>query len=127
MKSIGLKQSKYLKRRNALIFLLVASLAAVLLTPLSVVKQGISNNLPWIGVGILISESLFIIGLGMMALEAGHELGKNPFFWRKKLRHVVSRMVRTKLFWLGFWINAIGAVGTAVIVSIGIIKTLPPR
>jgi hypothetical protein len=29
------------------------------------------------------------------------------------------------LFWLGFWVNSLGAVGSAVIMSIGLIFYLP--
>ncbi|MBX4190772.1 hypothetical protein KW794_01660 [Candidatus Saccharibacteria bacterium] len=116
-----------IKKRDVLIALLVASLASLLLTPVSQIKQGIIDNLPWVGVGTLITETLFIIGLGIMALEAGHELGKNPVLWRRKLHKVVRHLVKTKMFWIGFWINAAGAAGTAVIVAIGIFKVLPPR
>lgn len=121
------QRAKSISRRDTFIILVVLSLASLLLTPLSEVKKGIIDNLPWVGIGTVITESLFIIGLGIMALEAGHELGRNPLRWRSKLRKVVSHLVRTKLFWLGFWINAAGAAGTAVLVTIGILKILPPQ
>lgn len=114
-------------KRDILIVLPVFSLASILLTPVSEVKKGITDNLPWIGVGTLITEVFFIIGLGIMALEAGHQLGPNPVRWRRKLPHIFRGVVRTKIFWLGFYTNTAGALGTAIILSIGIFKILPPQ
>ena len=127
MPSRLIERTKSVSKRNVLIILALISLASILLTPFSEVKQGIIDNLPWVGVGTVITEALFILGLGVMALEAEHELGHNPLLWRRKLHHVVNHMVRTRIFWLGFWINAAGAAGTAVLITIGIIKILPPQ
>ncbi len=120
-----IRRLKYVNRKNALILLVIGSLLSIFLTPLSRVKQEVTSNLPWVAAGTILTETMFIVGLGIMAWEAEEELGRNPLLWRKRIHKVINHLVTTKAFWVGFWVNAAGALGTAIIVGLSVILTFP--
>lgn len=62
-----------------------------------------------------------------MAGSVGFELGKNPLVWKKHFHQITKELPDNKTFWIGFWINAAGALGTGVLLSIGIIQVLPAQ
>lgn len=107
--------------------LILGSLALTFLSPLGLLKERIVDNLPWVATGALISESLFTIGLAIIAADVGVKLGRNPLQWRQKLLPMLRQATKGKLFWVGFWVNTVGALGSGLIVGTGIVLTFPPQ
>lgn len=121
---MGLKNVYYRHRKIILILLLIFTVLEIAIVPLNASATELSR-LPTFATLLLISEILFILGILLMALSIEHDLGPNPLKWRKQLKHLVKNMRTDKRFWVGFWMNMIGALGTGVIVFIGIILVLP--
>ena len=92
--------------------------------PFEQVIDGIVQILPWVGAGVIVSEVLFIGGLLVIASSIGLKI-KNPLKLRKEFIEILSACTGTKVFWLGFWMNAVGAVGTGVLLIAGIVIALP--
>ncbi len=101
------------------------SILPIVLSPLSGLQSRLANTLPWVGVGTLASELIFVIGLAIIASDIGIKLGRNPLKWRAHLVSAVRKSSHERVFWIGFIINTIGAIATAVIVAAGIFFTLP--
>ncbi|MFJ7078919.1 hypothetical protein [Streptomyces sp. NPDC098781] len=116
------------RNRWKIIFGVTATSIIVTLTlnPLAEVKQKVISTAPWVGAGILVSEIMFIGGLAMMASAVGMRVG-NPFRLKTSLAEICKRANRDLLFKAGFWINTVGAIGTAVVISIGVFLNLPPE
>ena len=111
--------------RKLIWVLLVISAVFLILSPYEELRLRIEENIPWIIGGLLISESIFVIGIFIMATRIGYELGLNPIKWRAHLHTVAHHIPEDKPFWVGFWVNTIGAVGSGVIFAYGIIRTFP--
>lgn len=123
-----LDASKLKKHRTYLVwFVIILSLLPLFLTPLSGLQDQLTHNLPWVGIGILISELVFILGLSIIAWDVGEKLGTNPLKWRSKLVPAIEKSSHEWLFWVGFVVNTIGAIATAVIVAAGVFMSLPPQ
>jgi hypothetical protein len=60
-----------------------------------------------------------------MGLAVGASLGKNPLNWKSRLPEVCEKADNSLLFKSGFWINTVGAVGTAAIGAAAAIEYLP--
>ncbi|MGH1493131.1 MAG: hypothetical protein ACRBK7_27665 [Acidimicrobiales bacterium] len=81
---------------------------------------------PWVGLGIVASEVLFIIGLVVMAGTVGIRLGLNPLRWRSQLDTILGHLDRTPLFWFGLALNTVGALGTGLVILAATLTGLPP-
>jgi hypothetical protein len=91
------------------------------------------KNLGWLSAVLLLTEACFIAGAVIMAISAGES------FRRLKLRHwprhivrlrgqakiFAARVVASRLFAIGFWLNFIGAVGTSLILIAAVILFVP--
>ncbi len=102
------------------------AIGGLALAPLGDVIDTARVAAPWVVVGLLVSEGLFIAGLGTMIVATGSRLPSNPFRWRAQLLDALKGALHTKVFWLGFWVNLVGAVGTAVIGAAAVFIVLPP-
>lgn len=111
--------------------LLVSIVLAIAYWPqLSLAKQQISH-LMFYGVALVITEIFFTAGALIMAVEIGAELSgeiRGPH-WLYRLRHARRNLrkhakaaIRSRWFGLGFWLNFIGAVGTSLILIVGIMS-----
>ena len=80
---------------------------------------------PWLGVGLLATELMFVAGLATMALVTGVQLGLNPVRWRRRMPLVLASLRRTPWFWLGLAINSAGALGSALVVACAVVAGLP--
>jgi len=85
------------------------------------------NNLAGYVFVVTVSELLFITGLLIMAITVGHDIGVNPFKWRRHINQVMKKVAIDKFFWVGFWINFAGALGTGMVFTIVTILLLPPQ
>ncbi len=103
------------------------SVLASFLTPISETTDKISAVAPWVIVGVGVTEALFITGLLIMAARVGFELGPNPLNWKRHFKQVAHHLPEDKLVWLGFWINALGALGTGLVLAWGVVRALPPQ
>lgn len=104
---------------------MVLSIASLLFSPLGPLIDRVREVGPWVGLGLIVSEVLFVIGLAVMAWSVGVRLGSNPLRWRDRMRDVLAALDRSPTFWTGLIINTIGAVGTAVVVVGAIVAGLP--
>jgi hypothetical protein len=117
---------KTIKHHKKIMWALVAaSIAMLFFSPLNELKETVSEALPWVLTGVLITESLFVIGIIIMAIAVEYELGLNPLKWRSHIKSVLHHVPENRLFWIGFWINAIGALGSGIVVAAGILISLP--
>ncbi len=112
-------------KRALLWALVIFSIASLLFTPFGSLKEDIIRVLPWFGVGVIVTEMLFIGGLAIMATSMGLKV-QNPLRLRGELKSLLAATTSTKMFWLGFWVNAIGAIGSSVVLGVGILMALPP-
>lgn len=90
------------------------------------VEHDLVEALPWVGGGVATSETAFIVGAGMMGAAVGRKVG-NPLTVKERIPEIAERANDSLLFKSGFWVNTAGAVGTAAIVSAGVIAKLPPE
>ncbi|MEL6985213.1 MAG: hypothetical protein AAFO29_22465, partial [Actinomycetota bacterium] len=104
---------------------MLVSVASLIFSPLGPLIDRIREVGPWVGLGLLVSEVLFIVGLAVMAWSVGVRLGANPLRWRDRLQDVLAQLDRSPSFWTGLAINTVGAVGTAVVVLGAIAAGLP--
>ena len=105
--------------------LIIASIAMLFFSPLNELKDKLADTLLWVFISLLVTEGLFILGIILMAAAVEHDLGLNPFKWRSHLKTVLKHVPESRLFWLGFWVNATGAVGTGLVISVAVVTSLP--
>lgn len=105
--------------------LIVLSIGSLLFAPLQPTIDRVKEVGPWVGLGLIVSEVLFIIGLVLMAAAAGVKLGRNPLAWRSRLDTILGALSRTPLFWAGLVVNTIGAIGTGLVVLAAVLAGLP--
>lgn len=111
--------------KTILIVIAVAwSVVMLVFSPLGEVLDSLKDNAPILGVSLIASEVLFIIGLVLMALSLGIKV-RNPFKLRRHLKEFISSISASKLFWVGFFVNLVGAVMTAIIGLAGVMLVLP--
>jgi hypothetical protein len=94
--------------------------------PFGELKRRLIDVTPWAGAGFIVSETMFIGGIMIMAWAVGLDWG-NPLKLRKTLAEIYNKANGSRPFWLGFWINSLGSVGSSAILSIGLILYLPPE
>lgn len=112
--------------RRWLFWLLVTgSTASLVRSPLPATADRLRPVAPWLGLGLLVTELMFVTGLALMALVAGVELGLNPVRWRTRMPLVLAGLRRTPWFWLGLVINSAGALGSALVVAWAVLAGLP--
>jgi hypothetical protein len=117
---------KAIEHKVKLMWILVlASIAMLFLSPFNELKEKLIGTLPWVFLSLLVTEGLFTAGIVLMAASVEHDLGLNPLKWRKHLKTVLKHVPENQLFWWGFWINATGALGTGLVLSIAVITSLP--
>ncbi len=112
-------------RRAAFWGLVVVSIALLFLSPLDEVVEQVKDVAPWVGIGLVVSEVLFVAGLALIAAAVGVSLPRNPLVWRAQLPELLAKLDTTPLFWVGLVINSIGAIGTAVVLVVAIVRGLP--
>lgn len=105
--------------------LIVASIGLIVVSPFDSTLSKIKQVGPWVGGGLAVSESLFILGLALLAWSAGVNLGANPFKWKSHTQELLAKLDRTPLFWVGLAINTVGAVGTGLVLAVGVVAGLP--
>jgi hypothetical protein len=111
-------------KRGMLWLLVIFSVVSLFFTPLDSILDKILMVLPWVGPGLIATEVLFIIGLGIMATSIGLRI-RNPLKLRKELGNILREATDVRTFWVGFWINAIGAAGSCLLVCIALFVALP--
>lgn len=113
------------QHRTITAVLLVVSLLSLLFSPAAIVKDRVLDTAPSLLAGIVITEGLFILGIIIMASAVSFSLARNPFRWRQHLTSLARQVGKTRLFWLGFWINAVGALGSGLLLAYGVVRSLP--
>lgn len=114
------------KNREAVIIaLVVMSLIVALLSPKDQVIDALSNQWSYLLIILVATEGLFLAGLAIMIVVLGYDLGPNVFLWRKHLNSALHEIPQQNSFWIGFWVNAVGAVGTGLVVLFTVITILP--
>lgn len=106
--------------------LIILSIGSLIFAPLGPTIDRVKEVGPWVAIGLLVSEALFILGLAIMAATVGVKLGLNPLRWRGQFDAILAKLDRTPLFWVGLALNTIGALGTGVVVLIATVVGLPP-
>ena len=107
--------------------IIIFSIILSFFSPIGKTIDKIAEVSPQILIGVGITEGLFVIGLLIMAGVVGFELGPNPLKWKRQFKKVAHHLPEDNWFWVGFWINATGALGSGVVVAWGVIKALPPQ
>jgi len=112
--------------RYAFWALIGLSLASLALSPLGSLIDRVREIGPWVGLGLIVSEVLFVVGLAIMAWSVGVRMGSNPLRWRDRLETVLASLDRSSVFWVGLAINTVGAAGTAIVIVAAVLGGLPP-
>jgi hypothetical protein len=87
----------------------------------------------YVAIGLLLTEALFIVGALVMLAAVGEKIPSfhprrwvgNVNFLKKEIKAISSRAISSRLFGFGFWLNFIGAVGTSVILMLGVVRLFP--
>lgn len=111
-------------RRVLLCALVAFSIGSVFFTPLERVMAQTKAVLPWLGIGLVVTETMFIAGLTLMGAALGLEV-RNPLRLRKSIKKILGAAVQTRAFWVGFWVNAVGACATALLLGTAVVLVLP--
>lgn len=113
-------------KRGLLWGLVVFSLGSLVFAPLHTLQEKLVHALPWVGTGVILTEAMFIGGLCIMATSIGMKVHvRTVFSLRAELKEILSASTATPTFWVGFWMNAIGAVGSGLVTAAGIFMALP--
>lgn len=112
-------------RRVALWALIAVSIGSLLFSPLESTIDRAKRVGPWVGLGLVVTEALFIFGLAVMAWSVGVRMGLNPLAWRARMDTVLARLNRSPLFWTGLAVNTVGAIGTGVVLVAAVVAGLP--
>ncbi len=96
------------------------------LNPVDQAAEQVGSAIGWTLAGGAVSETMFCGGLAMMAGSVGLKLGANPTKWKERLPEVCAQADNSATFKAGFWINTLGAVGTAAIAATAAVEYLPP-
>ncbi len=104
--------------------LVILSVGFLFFTPYDQLIDRAIQVLPWVGTTLILTEALFIIGLIIMALAAGMSV-RNPWRLRREITTILQQTVTSRMFWVGFWINLVGAIGSTVVLAIALFKVLP--
>ncbi len=127
------KHYHWLRRRLILALIILA----IALTVIDWLQGGQVNvqlqKNGWLGIAILITEAFFVGGALLMAITAGENLlSLHPKHWvthfsylKREARTLAHKLIRSRLFMFGFWLNFVGAIGTSLILIIGIILFVP--
>ena len=106
--------------------LVMLSALLLILSPYRETLEIIRSYDYWLAVILIgVSEVLFIGGIIVMALAVGHDLGLNPVKWRGQLKSVIQKVTEDRVFWVGFWVNFAGAVGTTLVIATLVVLVLP--
>lgn len=106
--------------------LITFSIFSLVFSPLGETKNQLESSAIWLLAGVFLTETLFISGIAIMAAAIGLKI-RNPLKLRRELKNVLLAGFRSKLFWVGFWINAAGAIGTTALIGVGILTVLPAK
>ena len=120
---------------------IILSLLGLFISPTKPIVDQLKHNLPWVAVGIIISEIILTIGFALMLYVATpafirslKKSFKSAFFEIIHIKKIVdefdwslvaNKCNNSRLFWLGFWVSIIGASGDGVILIVAIGNTLP--
>jgi hypothetical protein len=104
--------------------LVLFSAVSLIFAPFDSIWERLISVLPWLGIGVIVSEALFIGGIVIMATPLGIRV-RNPFKLHKDLKAILLASTNTTTFWVGFWINAVGACATTFLLAVGIVAVLP--
>jgi hypothetical protein len=84
--------------------------------------------LPEVGVGLAITEGLFVGGIGLMAASQKKKVLTKEIFSKKYIKEeIIGKPIDSnRTFRTGLGINSVGALGSGVIIGVGAIEALPP-
>lgn len=108
--------------------IITVSLAFLVFSPLDKVIDEVRVAAPWVVGGFFLTEGMFITGLVLVALSASMSIG-NPLKLRGRAKEVLheaaTEVANSRLFWVGFWLNASGAFGSGMVAVVAVMATLP--
>jgi hypothetical protein len=115
-------QESWLKRNINKLILGAAAVGFAISIPQTV--DSVKENAAWAVPGLILSEAAWNIGAACMLLSAGKEIG-NPLTMKNRIKEAKADLHDNKLFRTGLGVNLVGATGTAAILSVGSVATLP--
>lgn len=124
MRRIRLKRASEHASGAALVLFLLGVVLTLIFSPLGRLAHDLAQTAPWVAVSVVVSEVFWIVGAACMVAAIGGRVG-NPLRLRGRWQEITTGITRTPLFWCGFWLNAVGALGTALAVAIGTAVALP--
>ncbi len=90
-------------------------------------EHAVVKALPEVGVGLAVTEGMFVGGIGLMAASQKKVLTKEIFSKKYIKEEILGKPVDSNRgFRAGLGINSVGALGSGLVVGIGAIEALPP-
>ena len=91
-------------------------------------EHAVVKALPEVGVGLAVTEGMFVGGIGLMAASQKKKVLTKEIFSKKYIKEeVLGKPVdANRGFRAGLGINSVGALGSGLVVGIGAIDALPP-
>ena len=119
----SLKKHRFSLALGALAISTVLSIPAMASHEDEVIKA-----LPEVGIGLGVTEAMFVGGIGLMAASQKKKVLTKDIFSKKYIKeNIINQPVDANpVFRAGLGINSVGALGSGVIVGVGAVAALPP-
>lgn len=118
------KESWIRRHKTALGLSGFAIAGAISLTQSGDVRDDLAEAGKWVAPVAAATESVAWVGGSMMMYAAGRKIG-NPLTIKPRLKEVAHELVGNKYYKRGWITAAVGATGTASVISIGAVSSLP--
>lgn len=115
-----------------LIAALLLALVSLAVTPFGAVYDDVRSAVPWVGLGIVVSEIVLTAGIVIMASCLGISWAGSFRAARREIAAfdwstVAQELRGSALFWTGFVLSVIGGAGDGIVLIAGVGSSLPMR
>lgn len=93
-------------------------------SPLGTIADRLREVAPWVAAGIIVTEAMWVGGAVLMAYGAGSRLSSGLRVGGRLSEYRAGGRGLT-VFRVGLGINFVGAIGTALVIVVGVVVALP--
>ena len=116
------------RQRNKIAVAAFAGSIAVTLAvnPLHELEHKVIDAAPWVGSGLVAGEAAWIGGAALALGAVGVKV-RNPLKIKNQFKDIATHADNSKMFKIGFWTNTTAAVAEFGVLTVGVMKYLPPE
>ena len=94
--------------------------------PLHELEHKVIDAAPWVGSGLVAGEAAWIGGAALALGAVGVKV-RNPLKIKNQFKDIATHADNSKMFKIGFWTNTTAAVAEFGVLTVGVMKYLPPE